>query len=79
MSTIILQHFHNKSYVAGCYLLLLIGKKVILVLDLNLKLVTICQLGFVVKMSWVLQFSRFNLVDLDLCLGVFSEALFSCF
>ena len=29
------QHFHNKYYVAGCYLLLLVGKKVILVVDLN--------------------------------------------
>ena len=46
------QHFHKKSYVIGCYLLLLMGKKVISVLDLNLKPVTTYQWGFVVKMLW---------------------------
>ena len=30
MSTIFSQHFHNKSYVTGCNLLLLMGNKVIL-------------------------------------------------
>ena len=30
MSTIFSQHFHNKSYIIGCNLLLLMGNKVIL-------------------------------------------------
>ena len=46
----ILQHFYNKSYVISCYLLLLMGKKVISMLDLNLKPVTTFRLEFVVKM-----------------------------
>ena len=35
MSTMISQHFHNKSYIVDCYWLLLVSKKVILVIDLN--------------------------------------------
>ena len=47
------QQFHNKFYVAGYYLLLLVGKKVISVLELNLKPIRICQLGFVMKILWI--------------------------
>ena len=52
LTLLCLQQFHNKFYVVGCYLLLLVGKKVISVLDLNLKPITTCQLGFVVKILW---------------------------
>ena len=47
---ICLQHFYNKSYVAGCYWLLLLGQKSNLSVSFKFEPITTNHLWFVVKM-----------------------------
>ena len=51
MSITFSQHFHNKSYVTGCYGLLLVGQNINFSSKFKLEPITTNHLWFVVKVS----------------------------
>ena len=44
------KYFHNKFYIADCYLLLLVGEKIISMIKFELKPIIIYHLKFIVKL-----------------------------